>query len=242
MTVVFVHGVPETAAVWDPLVAAVGRDDVACLSLPGFATPLPDDFEPTMYRYAEWLGEQLSTFDDVDLVAHDWGALLSMRVLADQPANVHTWALDTGDLTDDHRWHGAARTWQTPGDGEAVMDGWLALPADERGQPLVAVGAPEPAAAIRGAALDATMGRAILGLYRSAVRIGVEWGPGIDKWRAKGLVVSALQDSFRKPELAVDLARRTGAEILELPECGHWWMQQEPELVAAALHRFWSDV
>src|SRR5690606_26190024 len=36
MTAVFVHGVPETPEVWDPLVAALGRDDVARLQLPGF--------------------------------------------------------------------------------------------------------------------------------------------------------------------------------------------------------------
>src|SRR5690606_2734704 len=105
MTVVFVHGVPETAAVWDPLVAALDRDDVACLALPGFGSPLPEGFEPTMYRYADWLAEELTAFDHVDLVAHDWGALLAMRVLADAPSNVRTWVIDTGDLGPDHKWH-----------------------------------------------------------------------------------------------------------------------------------------
>ena len=28
MPVVFVHGVPETAAIWTPLIAELGRDDV----------------------------------------------------------------------------------------------------------------------------------------------------------------------------------------------------------------------
>ena len=33
--IVFVHGNPETAAIWDPLIAALGRDDVVALSPPG---------------------------------------------------------------------------------------------------------------------------------------------------------------------------------------------------------------
>ena len=42
MTVVLVHGNPETDAVWGPLVDALGRDDVVRLSPPGFGAPLPD--------------------------------------------------------------------------------------------------------------------------------------------------------------------------------------------------------
>ena len=40
MTVVFVHGSPETAELWDPLRAVLSRDAVA-LSLPGFGAPRP---------------------------------------------------------------------------------------------------------------------------------------------------------------------------------------------------------
>ncbi len=43
MTVVLVHGNPETDAIWGPLVDALGRDDVVRLSPPGFGAPLPDD-------------------------------------------------------------------------------------------------------------------------------------------------------------------------------------------------------
>ena len=42
MTVVLVHGNPETDAIWGPLVDALGRDDVVRLSPPGFGAPLPD--------------------------------------------------------------------------------------------------------------------------------------------------------------------------------------------------------
>ncbi|MGH3577685.1 MAG: alpha/beta hydrolase, partial [Mycobacterium sp.] len=32
MSVVLVHGNPETADIWGPLIDALGRDDVVCLS------------------------------------------------------------------------------------------------------------------------------------------------------------------------------------------------------------------
>jgi pimeloyl-ACP methyl ester carboxylesterase len=242
MTAVFVHGVPEVAAIWDPLIEAVERDDVVALALPGFGSPLPDGFEPTMYRYSDWLADELERFDEVDLVAHDWGALLSVKVLADRPGPVRSWALDIGDMTDDFRWHDAARIWQTPGDGEALTEAWLAMDAAGRAATLANVGAPDDAARLMGEAIDAPMCTAILGLYRSAVDIGTEWGPGIDRWSVPGLVVAAQDDQFRKPALARDLADRTGARILELDGVGHWWMHQAPDVVAPALRELWSEV
>ena len=41
MTVVLVHGNPETEAIWGPLVDALGRDDVVRLSPPGSALRYP---------------------------------------------------------------------------------------------------------------------------------------------------------------------------------------------------------
>ena len=63
---VLVHGNPETDAVWDPLLAELGRDDVVCLSPPGFGA--------TVGEYRDWLVGELEAFDGpVDLVGHDWG-------------------------------------------------------------------------------------------------------------------------------------------------------------------------
>ena len=241
MTAVLVHGVPETAALWDPLVAALDRDDVAALALPGFGCPLPDGFEPTMHVYADWLAGELAGFDEVDLVAHDWGALLALRVLADQPANVRSWAVDAGDLADDHRWHDTALVLQTPGEGEALIEALVSLPDEDRVAALVGLGVPVEAAPALVDGIDATMGVAVLGLYRSATRIGIEWGPGIDRFQGPGLVVESGRDPYRSPGLAHRLAERTGAEVLDLPEAGHWWMLEDPVGIARALEGFWAS-
>ena len=63
MTVVLVHGNPETEAIWGPLVDALGRDDVVRLSPPGFGAPLPDDFPATYLAYRDWLEGELEGID-----------------------------------------------------------------------------------------------------------------------------------------------------------------------------------
>ena len=239
VTAVFVHGVPETPSVWTPLVGNLERDDVALLQLPGFGCPLPDGFDPTMHRYADWLAEQLRAFDEVDLVVHDWGALLALKVLADQPANVRSWATDVGDLGADFRWHDTARAWQTPGEGEALIDGMVGASLTDRAALLEAVGVPEADAPAMATHLDRTMGEAILALYRSATDIGNEWGPGIDRIRGRGLVIVSMQDRFRSHRRATRLAERTRAEIVELPNAGHFWMLEEPVRTAQVLTEFW---
>ena len=44
--IVFVHGVPETAAIWDKVRALVAGPSTA-VSLPGFGCPRPDGFGAT---------------------------------------------------------------------------------------------------------------------------------------------------------------------------------------------------
>lgn len=240
MTAVFVHGVPETPTVWAPLIDVLDRDDVATLQLPGFGCPIPEGFEPTMYRYAEWLAAELATFDEVDLVTHDWGAILSLRVLADEPANVRTWATDMGDLGADFRWHDTARTWQTPGEGEALIDVMVGASPADKAAILEGVGVPAAHAPEMASHLDVTMGQAILTLYRSATDVGNEWGPGIDQIGGRGLVFESGQDPFRSPGRARRLAERTGAEVCSLPDAGHFWMLDDTAAAAAALTALWA--
>ena len=241
MPAVFVHGVPETPVVWRSLVDRLDRDDVVLLQLPGFGCPLPDGFEPTMYRYAEWMAGELAGLGEVDLVAHDWGALLALRVLADRPANVRSWALDSGDLGADFRWHDVALLWISP-EGEAFMDGLLQASAPDRAAVLAASGVPESGAAAMAGAFDATMASAILALYRSSVDIGNEWGPGIDSIRGPGLLLESMQDPFRNAGRVRRLAERTAATVVELPDAGHWWMLESPESAATVLTDFWAGL
>lgn len=242
MTAIFVHGVPETSSVWQPLVDHLERDDVVLLALPGFGAALPEGFDPTMQSYADWLGRELAPYDEIDLVAHDWGAILALRVLASRPANVRSWVSDMGDLSSDFEWHDTAKVWQTPGDGEALMDGFVEASLADRALILQGVGVPEAHATEMATHLDRTMADAILVLYRSATDVGNEWGPGIDQIRAPGLLMESMQDPFRSAGRVRRLAERTGAAIATLPDEGHFWMLESPERVAAIITDFWATV
>ena len=59
MPAVFVHGVPETPAIWDDLRSHLGRDDVIALQLPGFGCPRPAGFGATKEEYVDWLVGEL---------------------------------------------------------------------------------------------------------------------------------------------------------------------------------------
>ena len=83
MTVVLVHGNPETAAIWDPLRSELGRDDVVALSPPGFGAPAPDGFGATSDDYLAWLvGELEHIAGPIALIGHDWGGGHVQRVAA----------------------------------------------------------------------------------------------------------------------------------------------------------------
>ncbi len=122
MTAILVHGVRDTERVWHAVIPRLGRDDVVTLRLPGFGCPAPATFEATKDAYATWLVEQVAAHGGpVDLVGHDWGALLVLRAACLRPDLVRTWAAGAAPLDAEYVWHKAAQLWQTPEVGEQVM-------------------------------------------------------------------------------------------------------------------------
>ena len=99
MTAVFVHGNPETPAVWGPLRSELSRTDVVAVHLPGFGIPTPEGFSATKESYVDWLIAELETYDHpVDLVGHDWGGGLVGRVACLRPDLIRSWAIDVAGI------------------------------------------------------------------------------------------------------------------------------------------------
>jgi pimeloyl-ACP methyl ester carboxylesterase len=123
MPVVFVHGVPDTWRVWRTLIGRLHRADVVSLSLPGFGCEVPPGFDCSKEAYCNWLLREVDDVDGpIDLVAHDWGALLALRVASLEPKLIRTWAVGGAPLDPEYEWHKVARLWQTPEVGEQVME------------------------------------------------------------------------------------------------------------------------
>ena len=116
MTVVLVHGNPETDAVWGPLADALRRDDVVRLSPPGFGAPVPRGWGATVEEYRLWLvGELEAVGEPVDLVGHDWGGGHVANVAMTRPDLLRSWCSDIlGVFEPDYVWHDMAQVWQTP--------------------------------------------------------------------------------------------------------------------------------
>jgi pimeloyl-ACP methyl ester carboxylesterase len=243
MTVVFVHGNPEVAAIWDPLRAALGLDSVA-LSPPGFGAPVPDGFAATSDAYADWLVTELEGLgESVDLVGHDWGGGHVMRAATRRPDLVRSMVSDIAGTGDpEYVWHDMAQLWQTPGDGEAFVEAMSHFPPAQRIESFVAAGMTQEGAQACADASGPEMGACILALYRSAVQ------PKMSEWadefaalprRPRTLVVIASDDHYTGGEV---LARRTAArweaEVAVLEGLGHWWMLQDPVRGASMLRDF----
>jgi pimeloyl-ACP methyl ester carboxylesterase len=240
--IVLVHGVPETGELWDAVRERLDEDAVA-LWLPGFGCARPEGFGATMDDYAAWLAHELEAFDEpVDLVGHDWGALLTYRMATAHGRLLRSWVADVaGGLHPDYVWHDVAQIWQTPGDGEALIAQMVASPE-------LAVAAYEGYGVPSGDAkrlagwMDETMGGCILELYRSAVPNPAAhwmdvWGPTV----APGLVLAPTEEPFGSGRSS-DVAASLGARVHVLEGVGHWWPLQAPDEGAAAIAAFHASV
>ncbi|MBE8523495.1 alpha/beta fold hydrolase [Amycolatopsis sp. H6(2020)] len=249
MPAVFVHGNPETAAVWDLLLAelAPARSDLVCLSPPGFGAPLPTGFGATPADYRDWLAGELAVFGEpVDLVGHDFGGSHVVNVVLSHPHLVRSWVSDTLGIFDpDYEWHELARRWQTPGVGEADVAARFGAAPEERAAVLVERGMGQAVAARVAAGQNEEMGRAVLTLYRSAAAAGAP-GLGLPLERAAarpGLAILATADHVVGTEAQRRrAAARAGARVAVLDGLGHWWMTHELARAAAALTGFWASI
>ncbi|MCV7015239.1 alpha/beta fold hydrolase [Mycolicibacterium madagascariense] len=249
MTVVLVHGVPETSLVWDELVAALCEGGVVApirLSPPGFGVPIPQGFEPTREGYVRWLIDELESLGEpVRLVGHDWGGLHVVGVAMTRPDLIESWVSDVVGIFDPgYRWHPLARRWQRPGAGEQALSALVSMSDDERIAYLCGQGMPRHLAGRLECAIDATMSRCILSLYRSAIQPAMAEAAGSLPAAAArpGLAIHPTEDhNSGTREDVVRSARRAGARVAELPGLGHWWFAQEPRRAATALHHFWGS-
>ena len=247
MTKVFVHGNPESADIWSPLVELLQErriTDVVLLSPPGFGSPVPAGFTCTRREYVQWLASELKAIGgDIDLVGHDWGAGHVFGVLAEYPGIVRTWAADCmGLLHHDYVWHDAAQGWQTPELGEQMMKGLVDLDLDSFIAAFGALGISESVARAMKPHINDVMADSVVRLYRDAAQpvmrhLGEKF---VSQKPKRGLVIIAENDQYAGPhETHEQLASAVGAKVARLDGCGHWWMIEKPQEAARILASHW---
>ena len=244
----FIHGVPDSPAIWRPLLAALDLDDtpVAVPALPGFTGPLPAGFAATKEAYADWaVGQAEALFAQhgpIDIVGHDWGALIAQRVAMLRPDLLRSWAISNAVIDPDYRGHRVARIWNTPILGEIFMA--LSAPG-KLAEGLAAQGMPADIAAeeaVQWANRDKR--RAILKLYRSAKGLSFahDWALDIPKLPKAGALIWGAGDPYVDLTVAQRYSANTGTPLTVIDRAGHWAIAERPVEVATALKRFWGGL
>jgi pimeloyl-ACP methyl ester carboxylesterase len=236
---VFQHGVPTHSEDWTEFLERAPGAAIA-FDLPGFGRsdrPDPDRFDYSMHGYARFFARFLEEMGigDHSPVVHDWGGLAVIAAQR-QPSKIHKLVvINSLPLLPGYRWHRLARLWRTPVLGELSNRIWfrgaLALALREsRGD-----WSPHDPAFVDliWDHLDQGTFEAILRLYRSAPEDEIAAaGRDLGKIDAPALVVWGLKDRYLPARFGRAYAERLpNAELVELPEAGHWVWRDEPAVV-----------
>lgn len=238
----FIHGVPDTAHMWTPLIEALNLapDDYTAPTMPGFDGTWPAGFDATKEAYRDWVIRTVDATAQVhgpiDLVGHDWGAPLCAMAAVARPDAIRTWTLINAVPEPSYEWHSLARTWQTPIVGEIFMAFGSAVKFQKQ---LVAAGMPSAMAAHEAPLIDKTMKRAILNLYRSA-KNPAEWSADFSDLAARGQVLWGAEDPFVPIRFAKRFCDRWDIPLTSVSGVGHWGVCERPDAFATYLADKWT--
>jgi pimeloyl-ACP methyl ester carboxylesterase len=231
----YVHGVPTNSTEWIPFLERSGG---LAPDLPGFGrSGKPGHFDYSIDGYADFIERFLDLVEvpRVRLVVHDWG-VVGLAFAQRHPERVERLVVTSAvPLLPGYRWHRTARLWRTPLVGELAMG--ATTRAVMRRATRVANATPGP---LPEEWLDTVLAhfdhgtqRAILRLYRSAPpEVLARAGAELHRVGAPALVVWGERDPYIPVRFAGEYARALPhAEVVELPDAGHWWWLDRPDAI-----------
>lgn len=239
----FLHGVPDTSAMWAPLIAELGLENTAFRTpaMPGFETPTPAGFTSTKEAYVDWYISEIeqahAASGPVDLVGHDWGAIITIRAASLRPELVNSWCVANALPHPEYRWHRMARMWQTPVLGELIM---AVTRKEALCKALHAAGLPADLASREASHWSPHMRKSILRLYRSAKTAGVDWWLDVDNLPDRGMVFWGENDPYVPTWVAEKFCAHTGAALEKQSKTGHWSVVERADILAERLKQHWA--
>jgi pimeloyl-ACP methyl ester carboxylesterase len=239
--VLYLHGVPTSSDDWTGWLALSGG---VAVDLPGFGRSgkpgwkryTIEEYDSFIESFLDWRG-----IERVRLVMHDWGAV-GLAFAQRRPERVQRMALiNVVPFLPGYRWHRTARAWRTPGLGELAMGATIGFTLKHLSREANVTPGPLPEDLRRSimAHLDQGTQRAILRLYRSSPpeRLAAA-GEHLGDVDAPTLVAWGTRDPYIPERFARAYAGALPhAELLELPDAGHWPWLDRPDL-PGRVHEF----
>lgn len=229
----YLHGVPTNSDEWPAFLQRTGG---IAPDLPGFGrSGKPGSLSYTIAEYDGFIERFLdqAAIERVSLVMHDWGCV-GLAFAQRCPERVERLAVVNGvPFLPGYRWHRTARMWRTPGLGELSM-GTLNRPLMRfLSRESNATPGPMPEAWIDSVLdhFDQGTQRAILRLYRSSPpQVLAAAGEGLGRLHMPSLIVWGMRDPYIPARFGGEYAQALDhAELLELPDAGHWPWLDDPE-------------
>jgi pimeloyl-ACP methyl ester carboxylesterase len=248
-TLLLVHGVPDSGAVWRPLMDRLG---------PGFRFIAPDlhglgrghaprEFSLSLENRAAWLEDLLDALEvdgPVDLVCHDFGGPTSLAWAVRNPDRVRSMTLMATCFHREWRWHSLGRGYRTPLLGELMMAfqnaPWL-------GYRLFVKEMRKGSADLDEAFLRECYANARAGDPRFIIRMYRETPPEIfEGWDTQLYALVEQRPTLclwsdRDPYVPLEFAEHLvdlGAELHRFADVGHWMMIEATDRVADHVHGF----
>ncbi len=205
--------------------------------LPGFGrSGKPGYLEYTIEEYADFIERFLDMLEvpRVRMVVHDWGAV-GLAFAQRHPERIERLVvMNAVTFLPGYRWHRTARIWRTPVLGELAMGTTTRWVFEQSTRESNAKPGPMPGAWIDSvlAHFDEGTQRAILRLYRSSPSdVLAAAGAGLATLGVPSLVVWGERDPYIPTRFAREYADVLGAELLSLPDAGHWWWFDRPDAI-----------
>ena len=230
----YVHGAPASADDWTPFLALGGG---IAPDLPGFGrSGKPNSFAYSIDGYDRFIERFLDLLDvdRINLVVHDLGAV-GLAFAQRFPERISRLViLDAVPLLPGYEWHRLARAWRTRAVGELTMGSMTERVVRRLAREVNVTPLPEEHLRSVLDHFDYGTQRAMLRFHRSAsVEALAAAGAGLGEIDAPTLIVWGERDPYFPPSFAARYAEALGgeAEVLVVPDAGHYPWLDRPELV-----------